>query len=218
VSVHPRVERAAFLPFDGAFTERHYAIAAVFQAIWCRTQLRLPDDSPDRAAPLRHDSSWHDSPGRSTTRTVDMATLSQSKLPFDAQRANLETAAFVDGWLSDYYRVHGTGEELRGSRYEKRLILLLFMFWSTVRLTADGRKRSESVIQLPASSIAEIGYWRALSLAEAESDIDELLAAKFIRTPYQATLDCIMVRGAIECYWLPSDDIAELARLGGWQG
>jgi hypothetical protein len=213
-------DSALFPPFDGLLTERQYAIAAVFQEIWARTQRQLPVASPDRARPVllhrRSDPTWSRW-GAALTREVDLAGLAQGELPFPARRANLETAAFIDGWIADFCRVGPSLAQLPGSVHEKRLVLMLFAFWSTVRLAEDGRKRDHSTEALPASAVAKVAHWRTLSLGPADdTGIDQLMAATFVRTPYQADLDTRMIRGAIECHRETPDGIAQIARHGGW--
>ncbi|WP_344466498.1 hypothetical protein [Kitasatospora kazusensis] len=195
----------------------------MFQEIWAKTQRELPPANPDRARPVllhrRNDPEWSGWRGATLTREVDLAGLTQAQLPLPARRANLETAAFVDGWIADFRRSGRTVEQLRGSAHEKRLVLLLFGFWSTVRLAADGRKRSHPIESLPASAVEEIARWRSLSLGPVgDGGIDRLMAATFVRTPYQAVLDSRMIRGAVECHRVPPDGVVQMARYGGWPG
>jgi hypothetical protein len=212
---------ALFPPFKGPLTARQYAIAAVFQDIWARTQRELPAADPDRVGPVllhrRSDPDWNGWGGGAVTREVDLSYLTQRQLPLLARRANLETAAFVDGWITDFCHASGNIDELRGSVHEKRLVLLLFAFWSTVRLTADGQKRDHSIDTLPASAVEEIAHWRSLALGAADDvGIDRVMAATFVRTPYQAVLDRRMIRGAVECHRVPPDGVVQIARYGGW--
>ncbi|SDZ01707.1 hypothetical protein SAMN05421504_108271 [Amycolatopsis xylanica] len=185
-----------FPPFSGA--SRHQVpIAETFQSVWSRTQRELPPGHPDRARPVklhyRDDPAWQ---GWQTPRPlwtmVDLAELDHARLPEPARRANLETAAFVDGWLTDHGRKPDPAAE-------HRLVLLLFVFWSTIRLNRDGHKRDGSIADLPPAAIAAISSWRTLSLTGQPAAVFErLVATRFRRTPYQAALDRRMIAAAID--------------------